>query len=346
MKTKRVLFLATSQKTRGGVTAVVKAYEHMPFWKDYKVRWIETHIDRHIVLKLLYALVAFGKFLVCVWRYDLIHIHTSELPSVQRKYIFFKIAKALRKKVVVHLHIGNQIDEKAGNRLYSGMFRGADAVIVLSQSIRQKVVTLFGVPENKVHVIYNPCPVVDSVRYTDQYKEVLFAGTLNHNKGYSVLIRAFARIAASYPDWKLCVAGNGELVEAKRLVSDFGIENQVSFLGWVREEVKDKCFRRASIFCLASYREGFPMAVLDAWAYGLPVISTPVGGLPDVLTDNQNVLFFEPGDVEGLAYQLGRLMADVELRYRLSEASLSQSKVLFSTREINKQIDSLYKCLL
>ena len=58
---------------------------------------------------------------------------------MKRKYPFFKIAKFLGKKVVIHLHIGNQVDEKAGNKLYQKMFQGADAVIVLSQSIRQKV---------------------------------------------------------------------------------------------------------------------------------------------------------------------------------------------------------------
>lgn len=345
MKTKRVLFLATSRKTRGGVTAVVRAYEQFPFWTNYQVRWIETHIDRNLVWKFLYAFIAFLKYIVCVWKYDLIHIHTSELPSVKRKYPFFKIAKFLGKKVVIHLHIGNQVDEKAGNKLYQKMFQEADAVIVLSQSIRQKVELLFGL-EGKVYVIYNPCPIVPSVKYTDQYKEIIFAGTLNYNKGYSVLIYAFARIAASYPDWKLNIAGNGELAEAKQLAVDCQIESQVNFLGWVRDGAKDLLFRRASIFCLASYAEGFPMAVLDAWAYGLPVISTPVGGLPDVLFNEKNVLFFEPGDIEGLARQLDRLLASQELRYQLGESSLNLSKGLFNMNEINKQIDSLYKKLL
>lgn len=59
MKTKRVLFLATSRKTRGGVTAVVRAYEQFPFWTNYQVRWIETHIDRNLVWKFLYAFIAF-----------------------------------------------------------------------------------------------------------------------------------------------------------------------------------------------------------------------------------------------------------------------------------------------
>lgn len=344
MRAKRVLVLATSRKTRGGVTSVVSAYEHFPFWKEFDARWIETHIDRHLIWKLLYAFTALLKYLLCVWRYDIIHIHTSELPSVMRKYIFFKIAKLLRKKVVVHLHIGNQINEVTNNKLYQNMFKGADAIIVLSQSIRQKLEHSFNL-KDKVHVIYNPCPQVTDVKYSDESKQILFAGFLNKNKGYSILIQAFAKIATSFPDWKLVVAGSGELEEAKALVDSLHINTQVIFPGWVRGLQKETCFRRASVFCLASFAEGFPMAVLDAWSYGLPIVSTPVGGLPDVLSEGKNVLFFEPGNITELANRLKQILSDRDLRYRFSEESLSLSKGLFSRDKINEQIESLYNSL-
>ena len=344
MNSKKVLVLATSRKTRGGITAVLSAYEHFPFWAKYKVYWIETHIDRGIVWKLFYAFVALIKYVCVVWQYDIVHIHTSELPSVQRKYVFFKIAKVLRKKVVVHLHIGNQLNEVRGNKLYKNLFEGADAILVLSQSIRLKLEQDFGV-RNKVYVLYNPCPKIESPSYTDNYKEIVFAGTLNANKGYSVLIRAFAKLAKEFPDWKLVIAGNGELEQAQKIVLDCKIEKQVVFPGWVRGSDKESLFRRASVFCLASFAEGFPMAVLDAWSYGIPVVSTPVGGLPDVLLDNKNVLFFTSGNIEELSDKLRRIIIDQKLRYALSQESLGLSKGLFSENKINEQIDLLYKSL-
>lgn len=345
MKTSRVLFLATSRKTRGGVTAVVKSYENMSFWKKYDVRWIETHVDKGKFLKLLYAIWAFVKYLLSVWKYEIIHIHTSELPSVLRKYPFFKVAKLLGKKVVVHLHIGNQIDDMAHNRYYHNLFTGADAILVLSESIRERVETFFGV-KGKVHVVYNPCPQIDDIAYTDEYKNIIFAGTLNKNKGYSVLIKAYSMIASQFPEWRLNIAGNGELAEARRLAKEYQIDNKVNFLGWVRNEKKDDMFRKASLLCLASYAEGFPMAVLDACSYALPIVSTPVGGLPDILRDDENVLFFKPGDVDGLVSQLRRVLSDKDLRYRLSSASLELSKGVFNAKVINRQIDSLYSELL
>lgn len=337
--------MATSRETRGGVTAVVRAHERCPFWAAYDVRWIETHIDRGAGMKLLYAAKGLLAFLACLRRYDLVHIHTSELPSVRRKYIFFKIAKWAGKKIVVHLHIGDQLDDKGRNPLYRELFRGADAIIVLSESIRVKLETMFGI-QGKVYAIQNPCPDILPSPYTDAGREILYAGMLNRNKGYADLIRAFARVAARYPDWKLTIAGAGELGKARRLVADLGLTARVSFPGWVRGEEKDRLFRRASVFCLPSHQEGFPMAVLDAWAYGLPVVSTPVGGLRDRLADGENVLFFTPGDVAGLADRLERSLSDGACRARLSEASLGLAGGSFGLECVNKRIASLYEVLL
>ena len=120
------------------------------------------------------------------------------------------------------------------------------------------------------------------------------------------------------------------------------LPDQVLFLGWVKGEQKDLLFRKASVFCLASYTEGFPMAVLDAWSYGIPVISTPVGGLPDVLLDGENVLFFQPGDIDGLSDKLKCLLTDDSLRLRLSDASLCLANGEFSVSYVNEQMVDLY----
>lgn len=117
-------------------------------------------------------------------------------------------------------------------------------------------------------------------------------------------------------------------------------------MGKVRGEDKDKAFREATIFCLPSYAEGFPMSVLDAWSYGLPVITIPVGGIPDVAKDGENMLLFEPGDVDALAKCMERMISDKELRDRISRASLEFARERFNIDTINGEVRELYKTLL
>lgn len=140
-----------------------------------------------------------------------------------------------------------------------------------------------------------------------------------------------------------CFAGNGEIDNGKKLAKELGIESQTQFLGWINGKDKDKAFKEASIFCLPSYAEGFPMAVLDAWAYGLPVITTPVGGIPDIAKDGENLLLFQPGDCNKLAIQMERMMTDETLRNHLTEQSIILSQTIFNIDTINKEIETLYK---
>ena len=131
--------------------------------------------------------------------------------------------------------------------------------------------------------------------------------------------------------------------EGIKLASELGIDDRIKFLGWVSGQEKHKAFMSATIFCLPSYAEGFPMSVLDAWAYGLPVVTTPVGGLPDVAIDGENMLLFNPGDIDALARQLEKMIVDEELRNRIALASIDFAEHKFNLNTINKQLGALYE---
>ena len=130
------------------------------------------------------------------------------------------------------------------------------------------------------------------------------------------------------------------------MAKNLEIESQTVFLGWVKGKAKDKVFKESEIFCLPSYAEGFPMAVLDAWAYGLPVITTPVGGIPDIAEDGKNMLLFNAGDTEKLAYNMKVLIDNKDLRNQIINESIKLAKTTFNIDTINKQIESLYQELL
>lgn len=260
-----------------------------------------------------------------------------------------------RKKTIVHFHSFSP-ETTIRSRfacLYRYLFGKADRVVVLSEYWKREVMN--EVPSAKVKVVYNPCLAevkalaVGCVEYkgaTPKTHSILYAGTVNHRKGYADMVKAFAKIAKNHPDWQIVFAGNGEIEQGKALAGSLGISNQTKWLGWVRGENKDKAFREATIFCLPSYAEGFPMSVLDAWSYGLPVITTPVGGIPDVAKDGENMLLFEPGDVDALAGCMDRMITDKELRDRISRASLEFARDTFNVESIGKEVGLLYENIL
>ena len=339
----KVLVVATSRKTRGGITAVLKLYEQSALWEHYHCKWIETHRDGSKWRKAWYAARAMLQYIVLLPFYDIVHIHFSLPPSAYRKYTFFKLAKMMGKKTVIHLHCGSQIDDIWGI-VYQKMFEQCDYGVLLSEGLKHKIEEHIGQSE-KLKVIYNPCPIITNTAKYEKKNYILFSGTLYEGKGYQDLIRAFSKVAATYKEWKVVLAGNGEVEQARTLAKELGIENQVDLLGWVNGESKDKAFKQASVFCLPSYAEGFPMAVLDAWAYGLPVVTTPVGGIPDVAIDGENMLLFNPGDIDTLAEKLNLLMCDESLRNKLSASSVNMASEMFNLDTIATQVGRIYESL-
>ena len=340
---KRVLVVATSRKTRGGITAVLRLYEQSTMWEHYHCKWIETHRDGSKWRKAWYALRAMLLYIVILPFYDLVHIHFSMPPSAYRKYGFFKVAKIMGKKTVIHLHCGSQIDDIWGP-VYQKMFEQCDYGVLLSERLKLKIEEHIGQSE-KLKVIYNPCPIITNTAKFEKKNYILFSGTLYEGKGYKDLIRAFSKVAPAHKNWSLVLAGNGEVKQARELSAQLGISEQVQLLGWVNGESKDKAFKQASVFCLPSYAEGFPMAVLDAWAYRLPVVTTPVGGVPDVAIDGENMLLFNPGDVNTLAEKLNLIMSDGSLRDKLSASSSKMASEKFNLDTITTQVGRLYESL-
>lgn len=354
----RVLVVATSRKTRGGITSVVRAHETGEQWKKYHCRWIETHQDKGLLTKMYYLVRGLILYLFLLPSYDLVHIHTSEPVSAIRKLPFMALAKLWHKKTVVHFHsFSPESTVHSKYRwAYNYLFAKADIVITISDFWRKTVADEFRLLD-KVIVVYNPCTASvinksESYSFTDlsvtmsQKHSILYAGTVNARKGYADMIKAFAKIAKQHSDWMIVFAGNGEIEHGKQLAESLGIASQTLFLGWVVDDDKERAFRESTVFCLPSYAEGFPMAVLDAWSYGLPVITTPVGGIPDVAKDGENMLLFEPGDIDGLTRQMERMIIDKELRRNIAKESVKFAQTTFNSTTINKQIGKIYDDLL
>ena len=337
--------MATSRKTRGGITSVVKAHETGGQWKKYHCRWIETHRDGNMARKLWYLAAALVEYVCLLPFYDIVHIHIATTQSAKRKRLFFILAKFMKKKTIFHFHPSNEkfLFEPKNRKLYRKLFSQADLVLVLSEQWRRWIKESLRLTE-RIKVLYNPCPVVDR-RDDLRRNQVLFAGTVIPRKGYAVLLKGFALIAGKYPQWKVVFAGNGEIDRARSIAESLGIAGQVEFLGWVSGDEKERVFQESSIYCLASDGEGFPMGVLDAWAYGIPCVVTPVGGIPDIVENGKNGLIFPVGDSGKLAEQLDLLMQDQSLRRQIVVGSDKYVYGQFCVENINRQLGEIYSTL-
>lgn len=348
MSKHKVLVIATSRKTRGGITSVIKAHEQGINWKNYSIKWIASVRDANAIIKIIYFIRAFIQFLFLLPGAKLLHIHAALGNSIKRKNYFITIGKLLRKKVIIHFHAADKslLDDKENIKTYRKIFLKADQIIVLSDSWKHLLVQRLNLDPNKVSIVYNPSPKVE--RTLVKEKIILFAGTLIKRKGYDILLKAFARIIGreEVKDWKLILAGNGELDEARNLIRELDLQNNVELVGWVSGEEKTKLFQAAAIFCLPSQAEGFPMAILDAWAYGIPCIVTPVGGIPDLISPEQEGLIVPVNDIEKLSKALYRLIQSQALREQIVDNTDKKIREDFDLSVIDIKISQIYQRLL
>jgi glycosyltransferase involved in cell wall biosynthesis len=340
-----ILVIAPSRSTRGGITSVVRAYSSTAFWNQLNCKWIETYIDRNNFLKILFFLKGFVQYLILLPFAAIIHIHLSEHISALRKTFFFIPALILNKKIIIHFHSFSPEITYLGKfrKIYKFLFSRCDALIVLSSSCEKNIVEALHIDKSKINILYNPCPLIEprtDVKNNSKY--ILFIGTLTKRKGYHDLINAFQKISPIYPEWKLILAGNGEIKEANELAKKLNISQSVSCLDWITDIEKDEVFRNASIFCLPSYFEGLPMAIMDALAYGLPVVTTPVGGIPDIFSHMKNAIFIEPGNVNDISEALLMLIKSEKLADQLKSESRLLKENLFDLNKIIQKLNLIY----
>lgn len=345
----KVLVLATSRRSHGGISSVVMAHERTDEWRNHRCSWIATHRSGSKLTKLAYLLSGFLRYIVLLPGSKAVHMHIGHAPSAKRKLLFMGMAKTFGKKTIVHIHADLKPTILGSDKdVYFKLFREADRIVVLSKKWRDEIIRMCPTV-HPPEILYNPCPATAASTAGQRDKErpyILSAGVLDKNKGYHDLIRAFAKVADRHPDWRLVFAGSGEIENGKAIAGQLGISDRVEFPGWVSGTDKDRLFRQASVLCLPSYAEGFPMAVLDAWAYGLPVVATPVGSLPDFVHDGDDILLFNPGDTDALARQLDRIMGDEALREKLSATSRIFAEDTLSQQTIGRQLGKIYDGLL
>jgi len=177
---------------------------------------------------------------------------------------------------------------------------------------------------------------------------VLFTGWIEEPKGVFDLIRAFALVIQRCPGevLRLVIAGKGKIDACRELASRCGVEDKVFLPGWLVPPALQEAYAQADIYCLPSYIEGVPMGVLEAMAFALPIVASPVGGIPDIMDDGVHGLFVQPGDIDGIAFALKRLVDNAVERRAMGVAGRERVLTRYSPEHVGSELQRLYESLL
>lgn len=327
---------------KGGVSTVMKTLELTSFWKEHQCYWLQTQINSNIFMKLMYLLRGCLESLWKVPKYDIVYFQTTAGPGMFTLMPILLYSLICRKKIVTQLHMGNQIKQYTTDFTFQFWAKHSDKLIFLGKTWQEQLKS--DLPHNTItDYLYNPVPIHSCQDSYDKY--ILYAAYFTQNKGCDIFLKAFSKVVKKYPEWKCVMCGAGETDWVKSLVKEYGLEDHIILPGWITGREKERIFQRAGAYCMTSYQEGLPMSVLESLSYGVPVISTPVGCLPEVLEDNQTVLFFDFGNADELSSKMNLLIEDTELRAKLSLKSYYLAKAKFSIETISAKLETIISSL-
>lgn len=174
-------------------------------------------------------------------------------------------------------------------------------------------------------------------------RDVLFIGRLAAAKGVPVLLEAFARARAAFPDARLTLVGDGP---ARAALEDrcraLGLGDAVRFTGYLSQDEVAAELSRADLFALPSFAEGVPVVLMEAMATGIPVLATRIAGIPELVEDGVSGRIVAPGDVEGFAGAMTALLADPAAARALGAAGRARVAAEF---DIDREARKLAACL-
>ena len=341
---KHILTIGTDySNSYGGVAQVLCSYS-----KIYKpFRFLATTTDGSAIYKLAFCLISWLRFCLLCLRRDIqvIHIHGSSYNSFWRKRLYIYTSKIFRKKVVYHIHGGGFDTFSLQNRktVYNTLHK-VDELVVLSESWKSFFEQMFNVTKLRVICNITDAPVLSGKK--SMKTEAVFLGSINKNKGIYDLLDVI-RLHKEYlqNQFILHIGGIGEIDKVKAMIEDAGIDDIVKYDGWIDKNKKTELLSKANIFILPSYVEGLPISILEAMSYKMAVISTPVGGIPEVVKNGVNGYLVPPGDLDELFNVIADLIKDKakctkmgEESYKIVQPHLPQN--------VENQLLSLYNDLI
>lgn len=344
----KVLMVGPAPDMYGGIASVVNQYFDAKINSFVDLYYFPSISNGSFLVKMRCLAKSLFRFRHELKTADVIHIHMASRGSYERKKFFINAAAKAQKPYIIHMHGAewkqyycNECSAKKRNEI-NKIFSNARFVITLSKSWKdffQENIC----PNGQVIVLPNAVsvPVIDSE--LSQEPNILFLGRLNERKNPKLLLEAAADLRNDFPNLKVVLAGDGNTRECLEQAKVLGIDDQVLICGWVDGKAKHDLMSQAQIFCLPSNNEGLPMSILEAMSYGLPVVSSAVGGIPQLIDDGKDGFLFEPNNKDALKMILSRLLEDTHLRKEIGNNARKKIVENYSIEQNLQQLIEIYK---
>ncbi len=287
--------------------------------------------------------------------YDCIHVNPSlNFSSLLRDGLFMGILGLMhRDNVVIYFHGWNDADaqrilESSILRfIFRTLFGRARAILVLATRFKDSLIAM-GIPEERVRVtttmfdgniFHGLVP-----RKRKGKKQLLFMSRFVREKGIYELLDAYAAVAARHPDAHLILLGDGPEREGmERRVADLKLCERVTFAGYKRKAEKAQLLLDSDLFIFPTYYgEGCPVALLEAMAAGLPVITHGAGGIPDLFKDGENGILLREVTPSLIEQAVNRLLMDADLRNEIGDRNRQYAWEQFEARVVTLAIEDVY----
>jgi len=338
----KVLMIGPARSVNGGISTVVNNYYKAGLDKKIELQYIGTMEDGSKWHKLRVAVVSLLKFLKEVPKYKIVHINMASDVSLCRKIPFIYLTKFFRKKLVIHQHGGNfkefyysQCGKNSRNFIKKTLNK-ADRFLVVAEYLGEIFEEI--VAKEKVMVLSNAIEIPKTIKEKQPGNKLLFLGRLCKEKGIRELLEAVSELKEEGQELELYLGGVWVEQELKELADKY--PEFVHQLGWIGKEEKEKYLQECNIFVLPTYFEGLPMSLLEGMAYECACIASEVGGIPQVIDNQNDGILITPKSKETLKDAIREVLNDDELQKRLGRAAC---KKVLEEYDIDKSVERLVK---
>jgi len=346
-----VLMVGVDETSSGGMLSVANLYKTDKSYNSrVNLNYVGTATRKSKIEKVLYYLKALSKIrkIMRLNNVDILHVHMAEKTSVYRKYFVMKIAKKNKCKIVLQIHAGAFMDwYDEQNYIVQKIVRNTlnipDKILVLGKYWIAPLSRI--VPLDKIGVLYNGIVSPDSNPYNSKSKDISFFGHLIKTKGIYEFLTALIEIKdALPPETRVHLCGTDDSHEITKFVSDNSLENLVQMHGWVAGKKKEEILSSTAISILPTYVEGLSVTILEAMAHGIPVITTNVTTMPELLGDIVELI--APKDSFSLGREIIKLISDETNRRVISEKEFLKVRNYFSVEKMISDTLEVYDHLM